>query len=222
MLRSARFVVGVLFVSLLAACVGPVAKIDTKQEAVSRVRSIAVIRPPEVKTFTVMNFGHPGMAFGLVGGLVAAADQSAKQDKITAALKGRSIVVSSRLADDIARGLAQKGFQVKVEEAAHSDADAVLVVAPTIVGFIATGVTSDYMPTMTTVVSLLGKDRKEMLYRGFHASGWQPKGDGWRHTPATRTFGNFEDLTADPGATGASLYDAADSIASTVVSDIRQ
>jgi hypothetical protein len=104
----------------------------------------------------------------------------------------------------------------------QSNADAVLVISPTIIGFVATGVTSDYLPTITAVVTLLGKDRKEQLYRGFHASGWQPKADGWRNSMAKTTFANFDALMADPTRTAASLSEAATAVTSTVSNDLRR
>ena len=65
-------------ISLMAGCVGPVPRIESNPAALAKINTLAVINPPEAKTYAVMNFGHPGMAFGLIGGLVAAADQTSK------------------------------------------------------------------------------------------------------------------------------------------------
>lgn len=228
----------VLAVMFLAACAGPVPKIDSSPSALAQVNTIAVIRSREPDTYTVINFGHPGVAFGLIGGLVAAGDQGSKQDRLTEAVKQNTPApTASSLADSIAAQLNRQGFEASVEdgpweekdgkfvlkfENIKSDADAVLVVSPTMVGFIATGLTSDYMPTITAVATLLGKDRKEQLYRGFHACGWQPKGDGWRHSSPRTTFANFDELMADPGKTSLALTDAAAEIAVTVAQDLRR
>lgn len=185
-----------------------------------------------------MNFGHPGMAFGLIGGLVAAADQNSKQERLTQAVKEKSpILTSGILADSIATQLRRRGFEAKVEEAPWeesdgrfrldfekitSSADTLLVVTPTIVGFITTGTTSDYLPTVTAVVTLLGKDRKEQLYRGFHAAGWEPKANGWRHTAPKVTFANFDALMADPTKTAGALNVAASEVAETVAEDLKR
>ena len=53
---------------VLAACAAPLPKIDLAPHALTKVKTIAVIRPPEPNVYTVVNFGHPGMAFGLIGG----------------------------------------------------------------------------------------------------------------------------------------------------------
>jgi len=219
-------------------CVGPVAKIDTDPVAITKVKTISVIRSPEPKTYVVMNFGHPGMGFGLVGGLIVAADLSSKQDRITQSIKEQKLPpVSTILADNIAARLKAKGYDVRVEdgpweengngfkidfEKIKSSSDTVLVVAPGMYGFVTTSVVSDYMPTITAVVTLLGKNRKEPLYRGYHATGWQPKAEGWRHSPSKTTFANFDVLMADPKKTAVALNDATERIANTVAEDLRQ
>ncbi|HET7773637.1 MAG TPA: hypothetical protein VFK82_07405 [Burkholderiaceae bacterium] len=236
-MRSIRAVFSIASLLLLAACASPVPKIDSTPAALARVKTIAVIRAPEPKTYTVVNFGHPGMAFGLVGGLIAAGDQKSKQDELSAAMKqGNPALTSAALPEALVSQLNQMGFQARVEDAPwaevdgkytlpfdkiNSDADAVVVVSPTIVGFIATGLTSDYYPTMTAVVTLLGKDRKEPLYRGYHATGWQPKADGWRFSPAKTTFGNYAALMADPKKSADALSEAARNVAASVARDLR-
>src|SRR5690349_9233819 len=75
----------VALVAVLTACAGPVPKLEASTAKLGGVKSVAVVRPPEPKAYTVMNFGHPGVAFGLIGGLVAAADQNSKQNQLTAA-----------------------------------------------------------------------------------------------------------------------------------------
>lgn len=228
----------ILGASILAGCAGPVPKIDSSPAALAKIKTIAVIRPPEPKTYTVMNFGHPGMAFGLIGGLIAGGDISSKQDKLTAVVKQQtSSKTSAILAENIATQLTKVGFQAKVEdgpweesdgkfkldfEKISSSADTVLVLTPTIVGFIATGATSDYLPTITASVILLGQDRKEQLYRGFHACGWHPKADGWRYSSTSIAFANFDALMADPKKTADSLSSAASAVAATVVEDLRR
>ena len=82
--------------------------------------------------------------------------------------------------------------------------------------------TQDYQPVITAVVTLLGKDRKEELYKGFHASGYASLDDRWRLSPATASFANFEALIADPNASSRALLEAAGAIASTVGADLRR
>jgi len=238
MIQRLRCFLVIATIAMITGCVGPVPKIDSSPSALTNVKTIAVIRSPEPKIYTVANFGHPGMAFGLVGGLVVAADQNSKQNRLTEAIKEKNTEpTSGSLAESIANQLTRRGFEASVEEGPWeesdgkfkldfekitSTADVVLVVAPTIVGFIATGALSDYVPTLAAIVTLLGKDRKEPIYRGFHVAGWKPKADGWRHSSPTVTFSNFDALMSDPAKTAVTLSDAASRIAVTVAEDLKR
>lgn len=237
-MSSTKVLILVFALVTLAGCASPVQKIDGSPTNLAKIKTISVIRPPELKTYAVLNFGHPGMAFGLIGGLIAASDQSSKQDKVTALVKQQNPnPTAPALADNIAAQLTRDGFEAKVEDgpwvendgkftidtaAIKSSADAVLVVAPTTVGFVTSGPTSDYLPTITAVVTLLGKDRKEILYRGYHACGWRPKADGWRNSSTNVAFANFDAMMADPKKTTDSLTSAATAVATTVGEDLKR
>lgn len=224
---------------VLSGCATSVPKIDVVPGALAPVATITVVRPPEPKKYAVINFGHPGMAFGAIGGLIAAGDEASKQERLSQGIRQDSpTIVSSTLVDELAQMLRRKGFQVDVEDGAwvpldserlefkvervRSTADAVLVVNPTIVGFIATGITADYEPTVAAVVSLLGKDRKTELYRGYHLAGWEGRGDQWRRSPARTSFPNFDAMAQSPHAAAMGLRSAAADVAKTVGEDLRR
>jgi hypothetical protein len=100
---------------------------------------------------------------------------------------------------------------------------------------------SDYYPALWVKVEVLGKHSKEIIYRGFHASGWKPPkspkvspnwyphghkevplyGD-WIHTPLpeTVTVGSVEELAADPQKIIAKFREMAEIIATSIVNDI--
>jgi hypothetical protein len=218
----------------LAAC-SAVPTVPSKPEVLARIQTVAVIRPPATKTYTVLYIGHPGTGFGLIGGLIAAGDMSSKQDRLTEALNKEKLSVPSGLAENIAERLSQQGFQATVEDGPweakdgnskldfdkiQSSADAVLVILPTVVGFVATHLGSDYFPTVMVVATLLDKDRKTQLYRGYHASGWEQKREGWKYTPADTSFANFNALMLEPAKTADSLVDAANAVSITIAGDL--
>lgn len=221
---------------LLAACATPpVPRLEASPQAMAKVKTIAVIRVPEPKAYAVLNFGHPGMAFGLIGGMVAAADQSSKEGRLSQALKDAGFAFNDPFVNEIAGELAKAGFESCIEETSweerdgkhwvqfnqiRSEADAVLVVTPTIIGFVATDARSDYQTTVTVVATLLGRDRNEVVHRGFYASGWIPKAQGWRYASSSKAFANFDQLVSDPKQTGESLRAAGASIAKTLASDL--
>ena len=152
------FLVTIVSFYLISGCAGPVPKkIDITPALLSNIGSVAIVESPEIKTYAVINLGHPGRALGLFGGLFAQAD---KQE-------------------------------------------------------------TDYLPTILAMVTLSDKSHK-IIYRGFHATGYQPNEDGWKHTPAKITFTNFAALMASPESTARSLNEAAPAIAATISTDLRR
>lgn len=232
-----RSLFAALVVSLLGACAGPVQKIDAASSTMAAIKTVTVIRPAEPKTYAVVNFGHPGMAFGLVGGLVAAGDQNAKQEKLSTALQAEGLAVSNAMTERLARRLSESGYAVTIQDATWEDkggrqvmsfdkvdpnADAVVVATPTVIGFVATGLTADYLPSVRVVATVLGKDRKEQLYRGFHAYGWTPKAEGWKSMPARTTFPNFDAIMSDTKAAAKAMDEASIAVAESVSADLRR
>jgi hypothetical protein len=226
---------------LNSACVGPLPKIEASPTSLESIKTIAVIRPPEPELYTLVNFGHAGLAAlgGVLGGAVASGLQGSTMAQVTEALKRENpSLISQGLPENIARELNKRGYEAKIEDGpwerneegafkfqfdkTDSSADGVLVIIPTIVGFVSTGLTEDYKPTVIVGVTLLGKNRDEKLYRGFHASGWEPKGEGWRHSEPKLTFSNLDSILSDQSKAAASLTNAAANIGLTVAEDLRR
>ena len=222
---------------LIAGCAGPVPKrIDISPALLSNITSVTIVEPPEIKTYAVINLGHPGRALGLFGGLFAQADKQEMEAKLTEVLRRQNISIPSALVESVAADLADAGFKTRIErglwelksnryvlpnEKLPVDVDAVLVITPAIVGFVAKGATTDYLPTILSMVTLSDKSRT-VIYRGFHATGYEPEEGGWKHTPAKITFTNFAALMASPESTARSLNEAATAIAATIATDLRR
>lgn len=219
---------------LLAGCSVP--RVEATQGSLSKIGTLAVIIPPEPKTIGVADFGHPGMAFGLIGAAATTADLKAKESRITAAMKSEKLELSPQLVDRVVGGLNAAGYRARAEtgpwreidgklqlryEEIQSSADAVLVLIPS-AGFLSPNLAADFLPSVHVIAVLLDKDRKTQLYRGFHASGWKPNGDGWRSTPARVTYPNFDAVMQSPPATAASIKEGVDAVAATVVADLRR
>ena len=231
------FLVTIVSFCLIAGCAGPVPKkIDITPALLSNIESVAIVESPEIKTYAVINLGHPGRVLGLFGGLFAQADKQEMEAKLSQALRTHNISIPSALVESVAAELAGAGFKTRIErglwelkgnryvlpnEKMPIDVDAVLVISPAIVGFVATGATTDYLPTILAMVTLSDKSRT-IIYRAFHSTGYQPKEDGWRHTPSKVTFANFAALMASPESTARSLNEAAPAIAATISTDLRR
>lgn len=239
--RAAKLFFYSVLVFLLAACSAPLPKIDLAPNAMSGIKTIAVVRPPETKVYAVINFGHGGAAFGLIGALVIAADQSNKQELLSKAYKENGVSISDELSRKISDRLNSLGFNARVEDGPweeidgkhvlsfkniESNADAVLVISPSVIGFVATGLSggynNDYLPTIASAVFMFGKDRENPIYRGYHATGWKIKDKEWKYTPPVNRFQDFEAIYSNPKVSSLSLVDAAEKIVDSVMSDIKQ
>lgn len=241
MSRFLRFIALMPIFIFSSACVGPLPKIETSPTALANIKTIAVIRPPEPELYTVVNFGHAGMSAvaGVLGGAAAGGMQGNMMAQVTQNLKRQDpSLISQALPETIARELNKRGYEARIEDGPwerqeggafqlqwdkiDSSADGVLVVIPTIVGFVAKGLTADYVPTVIAGVTLVGKNRNEKLYRGFHASGWIPSGDGWQRSEPKITFSNLDSILADQQKAAASLRAGATNVAITVAEDLKR
>jgi hypothetical protein len=104
--------------------------------------------------------------------------------------------------------------------AVASDADALLVVAPRTIGFVTANAFAAYEPTVTAEVTLLGRDRTTVLYRGLHSAGRKPALGEWRNVSTGRTFADVDNLVANPGTTAAALTEAGTAVAQAIADDI--
>ena len=236
-LRFLRRFLAAALCALLAACASAPDSVDFAPQAAAGIRSIALVLPPEPRAYSVVNMGNPALAFALVGGIFVAADQDEKQAELYKAMKIENFSLSRSLAARLQERLAKAGYRTSVASGAWeerngrlvlrpdlvaSEADALLVVVPITAGFVARGPTEDYVPTVTVLARLLSRDGSKELYRAFHASGWQPRADGWRFSAASSSFSDFAALMARPAASASALARATDSVATSIARDLRR
>ena len=143
---------------------------------------MAVVEAREPVKYMTMNFGHPGMMFGAIGGAIAGADMEAKGTQFKEAVRTKGFGIAARLSEKIAEDLTQSGYKVqrvpdsRTEsggklildyKSIDTDADAILNVSPTMVGYVSTHGFNDYIPAIGIFAEMIGKDRSEVLYREF-------------------------------------------------------
>jgi hypothetical protein len=222
--------------ALTAGC-SSMTRVELAQDGIAGLRTIDLMMPPEPGDYVVAMENHPGAAVGgVVGGLIIAADQSAKTDRLKHALEGQRISISRTMADALVQRLKATGYRVRLVEApldrqsispsvnvasVESDADALLVVTPRTIGFVSANAFTAYEPTVMVEVTLLGRDRKTVLYRGLHSAGRKPLLGEWRNVSSRRTFPDVDGLIANPAATAAALTEAGTDVARAIADDIR-
>jgi len=231
-------------VAVLAACAATLAgcsaapqTIDLAPQSAATVRTVAIVLPPEPRTYAVVNLGIPALALALVGGIFVAADQDDKQARLYEAMRSEKFSLKAKLATVLQRRLEAAGYRTRIVDGAWEqrgshilprpdlvggDADAILVVVPLTTGFISRGPGADYVPTVTVLARLLSRDGRTELYRAFHASGWRPRSEHWRFSAATHGFEDFETLVAKPAASAAALAQGADAVAASIAGDLRR
>jgi hypothetical protein len=220
--------------SALAGCATP-EKVAFKQDAAAAIETVTIVVAPEPKKYTVLNLAHPGMLFGAIGGAIAAADQANKENKFSKLAQSEKFSVTAALATATEQKLVAAGYRVDVQQGHWEEKDGkyvlqaekipaqaghVLVILPSVVGYVATA--AYYQPTIHAVASLLDKDRKTVLYKGFHSTGWQPMGEAWRHTKVDRKFPDFDALMAEPKESSPALYLSAEAISASIAEDLRR
>ena len=234
-MRWLRLSIIVVILALTSGC-GSLSRIELAQDGIAGLHSIDVVMPPEPQGYVVFMENHPGAAVGgVIGGVIMAADQISKENRVKQALQGQNISVSRTIADALVQRLKATGYRVRLVEAPldqqvvsgvrvstiESDADALLVVAPRTIGFVTAGALVPYEPTVTAEVTLLARDRTTVLYRGLHSAGRRPALGEWRNVSTGRTFENVDSLVANPGGTAAALTEAGTAVARAMADDIR-
>ena len=226
-------------VALLIAMTGcaTVEKQAFNKEGALNFKTVTVTERTGDETYAIEILAHPGVNFGLIGGLVAAADMQSKGARLTAALDPKATLLQQRFASKLAESLNNQGYQTSVtavdktiEDKLVFDsirtkvtADSLLTVS--IQGkYIAAGPSSDYFPFI--VVKVICNDQKtgKKLYQDTITYGYNFPATQAVHLPADPgvRFKDMDALVADPLKTRAALYAGVDAIVAQITADLKQ
>jgi hypothetical protein len=215
-------------VVLLMGCSTPVPVVPAAKAKLQDIKSITLIAPREPWSYSVMKFADPGLAFQTLDIEVKVRESQAQQVQLTEMIKRHNFSFSSEITTQLADSLRHAGFRVTLQDGPwaqqnqgfalkfadiQSNTDAVMVIAPTVLGFVSPRDSSAFVPTVTAIVTLLNKDKTQTLYKGYLTVGWKPLEDGWDFAAATQTFPSFDAVLSNPGRAVASLKDASASVA---------
>src|SRR5262249_3927164 len=143
----------------LSACVSlPRQTFDRKAGA--EIKRIAVMEVEDPAEYEVVNLGGASMAFGLIGGLIQAADIQAKTNVFTVAAKDTNLHIGAELGSQLKEALERDGYVVSyitgVRTKQHAmepdyrkvptDADAILDVLVFSSGYYSWPNSTDYVP----------------------------------------------------------------------------
>jgi hypothetical protein len=206
-------------------------------QAAAHVKTVVVAQTENQTEYPAQILGHPGMSFGLIGGLVAAADMHAKSTKLTAAIDPKETRVQERFAERLREKLRQAGYEtvvIMVPKVANQDealaqaklkakGDAVIAV-DLYAGYWAAGPSSDYFPRMEAKVKTVDVQSSKVLYQDVISYGYtmpQAQTIHLASDPGYR-FGTIDLLVADPAKTRQGLYAGIDALAEQIANDLKK
>ncbi len=186
-------VFGLVFAALLAlaatGCVSMPEQQAYNRDVHANVKTIAVLETQPTET-TVMMLNHPGANFGLIGGLVAAADQASKESRYAAILAKSQFEPLAYFRDRLTAHMGERGYtlvwpasqvqKARVERGSlglrkayptTTAADAQMDVNVSFIGYAAAGAgdRAPYRPTATASVRLVSPDGKQNYYTDYYA-----------------------------------------------------
>ncbi len=179
-----RLITVIVVACLAGGCIN-VPKQAFNRELHKDVVAIGLLEPPQIVEYPVVNLGHPGMGFGLIGGLVAAADIQSKTDEFTKKLKSRNFDLRGECRKALEAELNQAGYKITVisvqrdkpgfvqaYEGINATADAYLdVVCST--GYLAAGPTTPYVPTVMLNARMIKRSTQEIIYQEIVSYGYE-------------------------------------------------
>jgi hypothetical protein len=196
---------------LLTGCAGVHKQAFNKEDS-QGIKTIGIIEPAQPEKYAVHNIGHAGMYFGLIGGLIAAADMNSKTDQFTELMKARGFNITEEFQKVLVEELKKAGYSIKLikvrrenvaflesYEALDTEADVYLdsIVSA---GYLCASGGSDYIPAVRSGVRMVKRGSGEILYQDVIAYGYEARRSEavCIAAPQEYYFKNFEALSSSP------------------------
>lgn len=171
-----RFVVVLFLAFVLGGCAG-IHRQAFNKEANQSVRRIGILEQHEQEKYFVENLGHPGMSFGLIGGLIAVADTESKKNKFTELMKARNFNAVEEFQKMLLAELENAGYATKLIKPARAKHDLLkkydgldeevdgYLDFTLGAGYACKSSFAEYMPMVHSVVRLVKRESNEILYQ---------------------------------------------------------
>lgn len=198
----------------------------------THVKKVAVINPPAVERVNINILAHPGSSFGLIGGLVAAADMESKtgsynqalgankpdwgaytQQQMTSALQSAGYSVESL-------AVRQKGDTEHLSKYPSTTADAFLDYYFG-VAHLAAGPTTNYVPSVNLNVRLVDAKKQTVLYEESLSSGLTTN-TATTAASAPKEYKNMAELNANAAESAETLKQGITQITQRIGKDLKK
>ena len=206
-----------LMLVALTGCVSMPKQQAYNREAHAAIKTIAVLETHNTRP-TVFMLNHPGMSFGLIGGLIAAGDQASKEKKLNATFAAEGFQPLDYFRERLTTHMSERGYTLvwpatQVESAKVSrgtfglrkaylpkQADAQMDINFGFLGYAAAGATdnSPFRPTATMAVRLVSPDGKQNYFTDYFAYNnvFNLADAVAINAEATHSYPDFDDLAA--------------------------
>ena len=200
-----RLVFGLLLLAVVGCANIP--KQAYNKEANRSIQQITLIEPAANPDYSVVNLGHPGQSFGLIGALIAAGQISAKTTEFSKQVKSRGFDLPAEFKAALIAELEKAGYSVQVLKLARTKAEflpkydgvpaGTQAILDTVVeaGYYCAASNSEYIPTLRSSVRLLTPDGKQLLYQDAISYGYEQGAKEAISIPAEQKY-FFEDFDA--------------------------
>jgi hypothetical protein len=205
--------------------------------AAKDIKSLLITVKPNQERYEAAVLAHPGASFGLIGGLIAAADIHSKSTRLTVAIEPPVVRLQERFGEELQRRLTDVGYQPRVitvpAEVTLDDVHAVALSgqsADAVLGielmgsFLAAGPTSDYFPRVIARVRKWHGRTREILYEDTISYGYSTAQSQMVQLASNEKhrFSDIEALVRDPAITRSALIDALPAIAMQIAADLKR
>lgn len=206
-------------------------------QAAAHVKTLVIAHHENQQEYVTNILGHPGMSFGLIGGLIAAADMQSKTNKLTAAIDPKETRLQERFMAKLKARLASSGYEpvlvlvpkgrtpeqalAQAKQKAQGDA---VVLVDVDAGYWAAGPSTDYFPRMLARVKAVDARSDKTLYEDSISYGYampQMQTVHLASEPQYR-FNSIDVLVADPAKTREGWYAGIDAMVEQIAKDLQK
>lgn len=224
-----------LLAALVTGCSGLPEQQAFNHQANQHIKRVAIVKPLKPESAQVFYFNHPGMQFGLIGGLAAAAEFESKTTDYNQSIANKQFEPVEYLASSLEKEFAGRGFEVTFIETTakergnfmskypDQDVDAYLDSYFRSYGYTAGSPTAVYKPTVSLQVRLVEKESEAVLYANNMMTGESfAVSDKSRYIGHSEKFSfpSFDDLMAAPDQTVDGLKNALDRLAFNIANEL--
>jgi len=225
-----------LVLALVLSGCAPLPKQAFNKDAATAIKTVVIAQPPNQESYEAAILGHPAASFGLVGGLIAAADIQIKSSRLTTAIDVAETRLQDRFVKKLRETVLSAGYETSVitvprdtpEDRTLSllkqtGADAALIVA--VVGrYWAAGPTSNYLPSIVVIVKKIDLKSSATLYQDTFSYGYSSPQTKTVHfaSDSVYSFADIDVLISNPEKTREGLYKGIDVICDQIAADLKR